>query len=489
MKKQKNTLGKSLGRPLYCTLFAILLATLIVSCKKQSENISATNQAHKFQSKAEIKTYLNDKLDKYAKVLTSLSKSILVREAVNEGVAKKFDDDYNILIKDLYPLILEKLNRAKRAAGLKTMRLADQATETEPSSADLQTLKALIDEPIIINSATIYPHVYIPFFEERMEQKPKFTTSNSNTSYTVQKGKLSNVNAYDENGNAVIVPYNGDESVQQNTYPGYTYTNNGQLIENIPVNEEFAANHEVWVVTPNESVGNSGIMVAPPTTQNNLFPNNPSGTTTNIADIISQAAYVQNMVIKVNKESWIKGKSDICMTYTMSWANGINPITNTRAFHRFALSVWKYPSGGAPYPEWYSWVDFGKFTRKQIREKRSLNLNKYYAVWGSPRTAIPNSGEWNNMRNWHPERGDHLYYAIFEQDAWADKDYHVPLKSTHNSQGHTTIPLMVFSNNSPYITGVIRISSIPESNAIDSDCTNMLLAENDQIKFNALRNY
>lgn len=60
------------------------------------------------------------------------------------------------------------------------------------------------------------------------------------------------------------------------------------------------------------------------------------------------------------------------------------------------------------------------------------------------------------------------------------------IQQENQSKGHTTIPVRYYSNNSPYISGAIRISPVPESN-MATDCTSQLQLENDQIKITGSR--
>jgi hypothetical protein len=83
-------------------LLSFYILTVPVGCVKMRFTAAPENEAGRFKNDAEIKSYLNKRLTGYATILASLARNAEVRKAVNEGVAKKFDGDYNVLIKDLY---------------------------------------------------------------------------------------------------------------------------------------------------------------------------------------------------------------------------------------------------------------------------------------------------------------------------------------------------------------------------------------------------
>ncbi len=136
-----------------------------------------------------------------------------------------------------------------------------------------------------------------------------------------------------------------------------------------------------------------------------------------------------------------------------------------------------------------NYISLGTYDRSDINRLRSLQINRDILVVGKPIRFVQEAWAFNTMRNYYPSKGNYLYYAIYEYDSYTFRTFEQHLVTTVGSQGNYKINLEIASANTPYITGTIRISPVPEPNAIIADCTNQYWAENDQIKFNVLRNY
>lgn len=394
-----------------------------------------------------------------------------MREIVKESVAKRFDGDYNVLLKDLYPLISKRTLPASKslASNVPAGKKADGPPtgppvdpNDPPSPVDIEALRELLLEPIVINTDTLYPQIYVPFSEPAAIDDPDPCENVLPGSVTYPY--------------PVIVPEDGIEENSTEVFEGYTYDTQGNLMTCGAVDECFAKRYEVWAVTINEGVaaGGSGITYT---------------TLPGFSD--DQAVYVENMTIKVDKESWIKGKSKVNITWAMSWDNGINPAVNLHQHNIIDLLKYRDTDGyGYTSYEHLHEVRLGLFSSREIRRQTQLALGSYFFVIGSPQTSIPESWIWNNIRNWYPSKGTYLYYSVYEFDTWADIDVEVPLVSTANAQGFTSILNVILSNNSEYIKGAIKISPVPEvwSGAIGGS-THTYSAENDQIKFNVKRNF
>lgn len=403
----------------------------------------------------EARTYVQKRLDNFGKVIASLSRNKNVRRIVNESVAKRFDGDYNVLLKDLYPQ-LKNLKSASPA--MKTQSIGNRIMEEDhPIEGDLEEFAILLTEPFEVNGETLYPQIYIPF---SVFEVPEIDDPDPCASYPPDPVNF----PY-----PVIVPYDGVETeslsgaVQDMAFEGYTYDTGGILEECPVVDECFAKRHTVWAITLNETNDevNTDVIGSP-------------------AANATQAAYIQYMKLKVSKESWIKGKSEVSIYYRYSWVNGIDPADN-------AFKAWNMIIYRGLYN--INYISLGSFTRREVRRETNLNLDRDYLVIGLPTSFVQDGGGFNTMRNYYPLKGDYIYYGIFEYDSWVYGTYTTPLVSTVNSQGNSTLNIEVASGNSPYALGAIRISPVPEPNANAADCTNQYWIANSQIEFNTLRRY
>ena len=197
--------------------------------------------------------------------------------------------------------------------------------------------------------------------------------------------------------NPVIVVSDGEEIPGLETFTGYTYDENGALIENIPVDECFAKRHRVWAVTFNERINNDG----------NTPPIN-SGPTPPTTSTVKINAKIDQMTIKTDKEMWFKGANDVYIMYSYSWPDGINPATGQYS-HTPMILAWGDNAVSA--------ISLGSYTNRDIKKQRHLAINKTYAVFGRPDTFY--TGEFNSMRDKYPSKGTMIYYAIFEFDSFA----------------------------------------------------------------------
>jgi hypothetical protein len=82
------------------------------------------------------------------------------------------------------------------------------------------------------------------------------------------------------------------------------------------VSECVAKRSTVWAVTINESITGTAASGNPPA---------PAAAAT--APDYTQAALINTIRVKTQKESWIKGASEIHITWRTSWYNGIDPAT------------------------------------------------------------------------------------------------------------------------------------------------------------------
>ncbi len=260
------------------------------------------------------------------------------------------------------------------------------------------------------------------------------------------------------------MPYDGDESITQQYYTGYTSTNAGVTIDDVNVDERFSIDNEVWAITLNETVDEYGsvpdAISSPPGTPN---PSPLSG-----ADL-----YIPSLTIKQNKESWIKGKSEIEMMFGLSWDNGIDITTGgTKQFQRY-----KYISKRN-----ISWdlIVIRSFTRKEIREKKSINIDFTYAplsTWASNINVAPTYSAQIDYY-YYPTKGNYLYLLIYERDEQTAYYYK---NDTLDQYGNFLYDFKYFSNNGPYLQTSFKI--IPKNSSESSFNSSNADFDNNEITF------
>ena len=463
MKKQN--LKKQLKTFFTLTLIGI---TMLSACKKnQLQESSQMSFIHptNFATKAEAYKYINEQLNTYGLVFTELAKNPQVKTLVHEEVAKRFDGDDNVLIKTLF--------KSAEKRGIDLKGLFAKVLKNKNLNITVEQLLASFDN---LNGRNLYPQIYIPNFE-KFEQNQDLVLSKesrpdigTNKSSTLNDRKLSVIpppNGYD---NPVIVPYDGSEDLEPLYYIGHTTQNDGTQINNIRVTEAYAESNEIWVITNNESyIIDDETSVIPPT----VYPTDGA-----------QAAYFSTMIVKAHKESWIKGASEIFITYMQSFDDGIKPSTG---LYHHALFESKYTQFQAndPYPYFKSTdqIILGTFLRRDIRNQNEKQLDVYYAVFGTPTSFVQNLGEFNNTRDWYSKHGDYIYYTIFERDSWVDYIEDVRVANYLNVTNQY-MPVPVYSNNPIYCKGAIKIVPYgsfngPQINGMTSNTT----VNNNEISF------
>lgn len=433
--KQTNKLKEFFSKK--SLVYLIIPLAFAISCKKYPGGVPGELVVeNKFSTKAEIKTYINEKLDNYAKVIASLSKSSLVRQVVNEEVAKKFDGDFNVLIKDLYPAIINKLNKGNKIAKIgKAKTMVGGPTPEEipidtfdpPSSVDLGTLEQLLTEPIVVNADTLHPQIYIPFFDQTEDDYNPCLNDPYNSSGTYPY--------------PVVVPYDGDETTGIDIFDGYSYDANGTMVLHSNISECFAKMHTVWAVTINENGQNGSntpnTISGPPYT-----PNTP---------LQGADAYIPKLTIKSHKENWLKGGSEIYMAYAFSWVDKINPATGLRQITRFKQIMNGSPGTYSSYITNFGIshgseiIEIRKFTRNEINKSKQISVDFTYAPLSRP-IQHPYS------TYYYPSYGDYIYLVIFEYDYefegnGLDSEYVDGVELDY-----------VLSKNSPYLTEKIKIA-------------------------------
>jgi hypothetical protein len=185
-------------------------------------------------------------------VLTENRLDIGFKEFLYGEIEKQFDGDYNVLI----DVLLEKNTSSKSKVLGFSSRLTDE-----------------------LQAQDIYPQVFIPFYEELKAE-----------------GILGSKDP-------IVVFHTTDETIRE--YPGYTLNDKGELQKlDFLISENFAKQNEIWVISPNERVGNGDFV---------SVDKDGEGRSLKVAAFGNGDLYVaQIMVPDLGAiESWIEGKIEL----------------------------------------------------------------------------------------------------------------------------------------------------------------------------------
>lgn len=180
--------------------------------------------------------YPDNILNTAAVGLLQLSKNSTFRQLVNTEVAKKFDDDDNVLLKTVASKAQSDLNLNLETEFSNSINYhtGHITVTSNPLQSYYQTLSIYTDATEVHNSIfsyvddgeTLYPQIYIPYIDQvNLNSQPVIA----------------------------ILTFSETESV------GYRLRTDGYF-DVIRIDEAFAQNNLVWVISPNESVGNDGTL-------------------------------------------------------------------------------------------------------------------------------------------------------------------------------------------------------------------------------------
>jgi hypothetical protein len=364
-------------------LLSITIVIAFLSCKK--------NDSFSQESKIDItsKTY-NEQIeyaDSHLKVIgTEIAKLATDKNFVtfiHEEVKKKFDTEYEVLVNDLK----------------KNANWSDKL--------NIKTLNESLDAFKNIEGSTFYPQIYIPRFQND-EDYPNSTNSKPDAAISNQ---------------IVYVYYSGDAEVdsstsEQNSYPGYILNSNNQMQFWGMVNEDYANNNEVWIISINEVVNNDGNNPLPcvadecagsggggggvgsiPCTGVDCdpaeFPSPMTPVNPNMGTHLPVNCKIEKMMIKECKESWLAGASEIAIRAKLNCHNNLTDGKPSPA------ATIQYKSD--QYSN-YLGRKIAKFKRKAIKNRDIVYVN--YSL----------------QTNWPTQFYliDPIYfdYIIFERDVW-----------------------------------------------------------------------
>lgn len=318
--------------------FVISIALVFNGCQEglevQKNDLSIELQPHDNQI-----AYTKNHLKVLGQAAAGLAKSSEFREILYQEIEKQFDGDYNVLFETLANSTVDNVPTGVRmAASLKT---------EESYYAALKAFKN-------IEGTDFYPQIYIPFYEKLKDKKAN-----------------SNARVLSVESEPIIVLFAGDDS--QSIFPAYRLNDTGDLVETGHfVDEDFAKNNEVWVVSLNERYFGEET-------------DNPgSNTPNNGRTMASPSAIVDQIKCKCHKESWAAGASEVHI------------ITLVSDYRFFNLDINLYGGGDHEGGRIY------KFSRDDVKNKRNKDVN-FYII-----------NDWDDRAPGRP----YGHYVIFEYDTW-----------------------------------------------------------------------
>ena len=327
-----------------------MFAFLLVNCKKdeitstavipQSIRTEATlpNEITE-KSRIDQNDYVSGHFKKIGESVLNLASNPVIRESIYREIDKKFDGDNNALINTLLTLSINS-----------KFTISEKALHEEA----LKSSNAFFN----IESKNFYPQLFIPFYEELLEKG------------VINRGsKLSGKNL------PLLVFKIGDDEIDKVT--GYLLDKSGKLIEfTSKINEEFAKQNEVWVISLNERVFSSEDI-------QRISKNK------NFKQLSILTSKIEKLKVKVDYEDWTGGASDV---YINGWYANANasPIGSSS------------PLG---YINMYPYVN-----ERRIRDVSDSELNTTLTInWIMNDSTIP----------WNPATlGNYMYFAIYESDSW-----------------------------------------------------------------------
>lgn len=365
-------------------MLAVIVVIVGIGCKKSNDFYDNRVENIINKSESEQIKFVNKNLQIITLEIAKLSKDKNFRNFVKQEASKKFDQEYEVLINDLKknPLWKEKLNT--------------------------KALNEALDKFKNIGGKNYFPHIYIPKMQYQ-EDNGKIETSNSKSTFDI----ASLTESIEQEPLFVFSPCDGINSngVSSDICDGYTLNEAGDALLFVGmVDEDFANLNEVWVIALNESVDDGGIAL--PILGNidpgYYVPDEPPGNagqigTTGISTVqydnsvfndVTVNCKITLMSVKMHKESWFSGASDVSVKAVLTCHNG--------------------RAKGEPYPAGYVLYTsdqtsdrrgnlIRKFRRKEIKNQETINVD--YSL----QTNWP-SGMLRNPSNFD--------FIIFESDGW-----------------------------------------------------------------------
>jgi hypothetical protein len=374
----------------------MLLVAGIWSCKKDKsivddELVQPTSSILDKTELEQIK-YAEANLKKIATSFAVLAKNTAFVNFVHTEAAKKFDEEYEVLI--------ERMQKNPTWASL---------LNTKEINEGLAAFKNLKGE-------NFYPQIYIPKMQHDEENNSANFVANSNSV---------------ADADIKICVYAGSQPLPNTTesFPGYEINNSDSLVAWGPINEDYSNEHEVWVFSLNEVVNNNGLLSAP--TDEPCGPSNPNypectygggggsggggtgSSPTSDPDYDEEENFrssnpyvgdathylknckIDEMTVREHKENWIAGGSEVA----------IRAVLNTHNNRENGLA---FPAADKQYKSDQASWQLGKLICKVSRKKVN-NQTKFTANYTL-------QAQWPSRY----ERLDPVWFdfVIFERDVW-----------------------------------------------------------------------
>jgi len=289
--------------------------------------------------------------------LTSIGQVILLESADNQSraylygkIEKRFDGETNVLIESL-------INENPTYSA----RISNNLSSLFGNEGNLDNYLASFKN---IKGSNYYPQLFIPFYDE-----------------------LKSANRIGIANPVLVIATGADQ------YSFTAYQNvNGKIIE-LPnkVDELFAKQSEVWVISINERVDSNGNLLTELITKDN-----GNG---RVQGLSYPNAKFENMRISSHKESWAYGGSEVNIKRWKSF------YTFTQYGNAIAVGVTNEDT-----PEDGDGRQIYQFSRNDVKYDRNININWVYAAdWPSWQVAVDGSTT---------QHTDYVYYVIFEYDPW-----------------------------------------------------------------------
>lgn len=274
----------------------LFLAMLMVwaSCQKKDLNPigNSTSNPRIFSSLTACDAQFNQMVNSGALGIINLSRDTAFRSLVYSKIAERFDGDDNVLLKDLvtYPNSLTPTGIASNMKGsilqyYNKLRIGGGVTSYSNFGyySDSSDVVKLVNGFEVCDE-THYLQIYVPF-----------------------------VDSVNLSGNPVIVI--GFEENEDCIVPGYILQNDSLTV--IDVDETYARNNLVWVVSVNEMVDENGVYEDP-----DAFAPGGSESIVGLRDFPTKQVRVREIYITDKKECWLCGMAEISVAGI--YTNGTN---------------------------------------------------------------------------------------------------------------------------------------------------------------------
>jgi len=435
----------------------VLLTTCIVaSCTKGSvevldQDVNSKSARIPSRTQTDVFNQIQPYLDVLGKKMMWVANDTKARTILYKEIEYKFDGDYNVL--------LEKLIDKYKLANFdndKNLQLTKFDSAINSDFNEVLTKFKKNTFKLEARGTELYPQLFIPFYEELKKS-----------------GKIGKEVP-------VLVIYSGDEHTEKRV--GYTVDNNNRITKtDFEIDESYAKQHEVWVVSLSERVFHSADITkyeerkkaeikkagarAFYASTGNAYSDCqdlPYGQSPVYGESQGIKLTIPSLSIKTYKESWIAGASEVYVVIASTWGNGhtqyppFNSITNTSPIDRSFV-----------YDENYL-----TFKENELVEVSRSDVGQYYQVgtqypdftratifpyeWGVKRT-LSNGATYTDIRR------DCLVYAIYEYDSGYNTSSDVINISSWDTSDPSTNPayLSFRSSDSEFFRGYIYKYMVP----------------------------